>query len=76
MGHRGGKKKTAVPNQTVKITTEIQTPDSVDDLSRPRDELSQISNAENVSSELVGPSRIITTTPAAFRFVVSQNNFI
>ena len=48
-------KKTAVPNQTVKITTEIQTPDSDHDLSCPR-----------VSSEQVGPSRIITTTPAAF----------
>ena len=51
----------------VKITAEIQTPDSDDDLSCPRDKLSQIKkNAENVVSELVGPSRIATTTPAAF----------
>ena len=35
-------KKTAVPNPMVKITTEIQTPDSDDDLSCPRDKLSQI----------------------------------
>ena len=41
MGHRGGK-NTVLPNQTVKITTEIQTPYSDDDLSCPRDKLSQI----------------------------------
>ena len=32
----------AVPNQTVKIITEIQTLDSDDDLSCPRDKLSWI----------------------------------
>ena len=42
MGHRGGQKKTAVPNQGVKNNNEIQTPDSDDDLSCPRDKLSQI----------------------------------
>ena len=36
MGHRCGQIKTAVQNQMVKITTEIQTPDSDDDLSGPR----------------------------------------
>ena len=35
-------KNTAVLNQTVKITAEIQTPDSDDDLSCPKDKLSQI----------------------------------
>ena len=35
-------KKTAVPNQKVKITTEIQTPDSDHDLSCPRDKLCRI----------------------------------
>ena len=28
MEHRGGQKETAVPNQMVEITTEIQAPDS------------------------------------------------
>ena len=42
MEHRDGQKKTAVPNQTVKITTEIQTTDSDDDHSCPRDKLSRI----------------------------------
>ena len=42
MGYRGGQKKTAVPNQTVKITTEIQTPDSDDNLSSPRNKFIQI----------------------------------
>ena len=41
MRHRGGQKKTAVPNQTVTITTEIQTPDSEHVLSCPRDKLSR-----------------------------------
>ena len=39
MRHKGGQKKTPVPNQTVAITTEIQTPDSEHVLSCPRDKL-------------------------------------
>ena len=35
-----------------------------------------ISNAEHVSSELVGASRIITTTTAGFRFVVSEKHHL
>ena len=31
MGRRGGQKVTAAPNQTVESTTEVQTPDSVDE---------------------------------------------
>ena len=56
-----------------KITTEIQTPDSDDEsqLSKRRIE-QEISNAESVSSELVGSSRTITTITAAFCFVVSE----
>ena len=45
-----------------KNNTEIQTPDSDDDLSYPRDK----SNAENASLEVAGPSRIITATLEAF----------
>ena len=57
----------------VKITTKIQTPDS-DDKSQLswRQIEPEISDAESVRSELVSPSRIITTTPAVFCFVVNE----
>ena len=57
----------------VKITTEIQIsdPDDESQLSKRCIEL-EISNAESISSELVGPSRTITTITASFCFVVSE----
>ena len=42
MGIEVVKKKTTVPNQVVKNNTEIQTPGSNDDLTCPKDKLSQI----------------------------------
>ena len=72
MGYRGGQKQKAATKQMVNITMEIQTSDSDDEshLYLRRIEI-EISNAESVSSELLGPSRTITTITAAFCSVVS-----
>ena len=57
----------------VKITTEIRTPDSDDESQLSWRQIErEISDAENVRSELISPSRIITTTTAAFCFVVNK----
>ena len=63
VGRRGGQEVTAAPRQTVKSTTEVQTPDSVDESqlseSQRHDE-GNTSDAQSDSSELVGANRSIT----------------
>ena len=57
----------------VKITTEIQTHDTDDKSQLSKKQIKiDISNAESVILELVGPSRTVTTIIAACCFVESE----
>ena len=62
MVKNNNKKKTRATKQTVEITTKVQTPISDDEFHPPKrqrpDEVElEMSDAENVSPELEGPSR-------------------